>query len=310
MDERRAELRGVSPRRFAMRSSKGFLKCVGLVAGLGAGLGAVAQSGAVPDTAAARANEMQSRYMTPVKAEMTTKLDTKTATVGQTLAMKTDAPATLADGTVIPEGTKLTGRVVGVRAKTEETPGGSMVVVIFDKAELKDGKTIPVRVMLKTVGGLNTTKGLGGDRPGVGPGLIGDDPTMGGVAGPQSQPGMGGGGMGGGSTGGRNGGGIPSGGTTTGGVGPTGMPNGYPGTPTRRNGQQSTTMSAPSDGGNEVRMTAQGGETIGNAPKPTGLTGVMLSTNPQSEISGALIGNGVNVTLNSGTPITVGIILR
>jgi hypothetical protein len=303
-----------------MRSSRGFLKFVGLVAGLvaglGAGLGAVAQSGAVPDTAAARANEMQSRYMTPVKAEMATKLDTKTATVGQMLAIKTDAPATLADGTVIPEGTKLTGRVVGVRAKTEETPGGSMVVVIFDKAELKDGKTIPVRVMLKTVGGLNTIKGVGGDRPGMGPGLMGDDPTMGGVAGPQSQPGIGGGntgGMGGGSTSGRNGGGTsggPIGGTTTGGVGPTGMPNGYPGTPTRRNGQQTTTMSAPSDGGNEVRMTAQGGETIGNAPKPTGLTGVMLSTNPQSEISGALIGNGVNVTLNSGTPITVGIILR
>ena len=57
-------------------------------------------------------------------------------------------------------------------------------------------------------------------------------------------------------------------------------------------------------------MTAQGGETVGNAPKPTGLQGVMLSTNPQSEMSGALIGNGVNVRLDSGTPITVGVILR
>src|SRR5215469_10173445 len=99
-----------------MRGSKVFLMSIGLVVGLSGSvlLGAAAQSSAVPDTAKARANEMQARYMTPVKAEMATKLDTKTATVGQALMMKTDAAATLADGTEIPEGTKLTGRVVGV----------------------------------------------------------------------------------------------------------------------------------------------------------------------------------------------------
>jgi hypothetical protein len=254
--------------------------------------------------------------MTSIKAEVTTRLDTKSAAVGQALSLKTDAPATLADGTVIPEGTKLTGHVVGVRAKTDDTPGGSMVVVIFDNAEMKGGKVVPVRVMLKTVGGLNTTKGLGGDRPGMGPGGINNDPSMmGGIGGADQQgPGVGGGntgGIGGGNTGGRNGGGSaggPVGGTTTGGVGYPGTSNGpYP---TRRNGQTTTTMSAPSDGSNDVRMTAQGGETIGNAPKPTGLTGVMLSTNPQSDVSGALIGYGVNVRLENGTPITVGVILR
>src|SRR6516164_3803795 len=137
-----------------MRGSRDFLKCIGLVVSLGAGL-AAAQSNSVPDTAKARSNEMQARYMTSIKAEVTTRLDTKSAAVGQALSLKTDAPATLADGTVIPEGTKLTGHVVGVRAKTDDTPGGSMVVVIFDNAEMKGGKVVPVRVMLKTVVALN-----------------------------------------------------------------------------------------------------------------------------------------------------------
>ena len=89
-------------------------------------------AGWAPSTPQSRANELQSRYMTAVQAELTSKLDTKTAVAGMVLTARTGAAVTLADGTEIPAGTKLMGRVVAVRAKTDEN-AQAMVTVTFDR---------------------------------------------------------------------------------------------------------------------------------------------------------------------------------
>ena len=256
-----------------------------------AALNLAAQSSSA--TAAARANELQSRYMTAVKTELTSKLDTKTAVAGQPLTLKTEAAVTLADGTVIPEGTKLVGRVLGVRAKTDEQ-AGSMVVVTFDKAELKDGKTIAVRSMIRAVSGIKPAAPTNGGTT-AGPVMPNNDPVMGGVAGADTQTGSSGRGRGTIGGGGVNG----AGGSTTGGIG--GIPRGA--APTLGSG-------AAANAGDTVQMTAPGGETVSNAPRPTGLPGVLLSTNPSTDVSGTLMGSGQNIRLDNGTQITLGVILR
>lgn len=249
-----------------------------------------AQSAAGTGTATARANELQSRYMTAVKTQLTSKLDTKNAVAGQPLTLKTAAAVTLADGTVIPEGTKLVGRVIGVRAKTDEQ--AAMVVVTFDKAELKDGKTIAVRSMIRAVSGLKPAAPTSGGMM-AGPGLQSYDPGLGGVAGADTQTGSSGKGHIGG--GGVNG----AGGTATGGIG---------GTP--RGTAPTLGSIAAANAGDTVQMTAPGGETVSNAPRPTGLPGVLLLTNPSTDVSGTLLGAGQNIRLDSGTQITLGVILR
>ncbi len=115
------------------------------------GLSAIAQGGA-SSTPQSRANELQSRYMTTVRADLTSKLDTKNAVVGLVLTARTEAAVTLADGTEIPAGTKLMGRVVAVRAKTDEN-AEAMATVTFDEAEMKDGKMIPVRTLIRGMSG-------------------------------------------------------------------------------------------------------------------------------------------------------------
>jgi hypothetical protein len=254
-----------------------------------AALNLAAQSSSA--TAAARANELQSRYMTAVKTELTSKLDTKTAVAGQPLTLKTEAAVTLADGTVIPEGTKLVGRVIGVRAKTDEQ-AGSMVVVTFDKAELKDGKTIAVRSMIRAVSGLKPAAPTSGDVM-TGPVMRNNDPVMGGVATADTENGS--------SGSRRNGGGAVNGagGTATGSMG---------GTP--RGAAPTLGSVAGANTGDTVQMTAPGGETVSNAPRPTGLPGVLLSTNPSTDVSGTLMGSGQNIRLDNGTQITLGVILR
>ncbi|HEX8811035.1 MAG TPA: hypothetical protein VF742_03495, partial [Terracidiphilus sp.] len=47
--------------------------------------------------------------LAPVTAELTTKLDSKTAKAGDSVVLKTTEKATMADGTVIPKGSKIMG---------------------------------------------------------------------------------------------------------------------------------------------------------------------------------------------------------
>jgi hypothetical protein len=77
-------------------------------------------------------------------AKFTTSLNTKTAKVGDTVEAKTEKPAKLADGTIIPKSTKLLGRVAVVQSK-QDGNGKSTVAIAFDKLEMKGGVSLPIK---------------------------------------------------------------------------------------------------------------------------------------------------------------------
>jgi hypothetical protein len=258
------------------------------------GLNAGAQGGA--STPQSRANELQSRYMTAVRAELTSKLDTKNAVAGMVLTARTGAAVTLADGTEIPAGTKLMGRVLAVRAKTDENAEAA-VTVTFDQAVMKDGKMIPVRTLIRGMSGsaappVNAGPISGGRNSG--PIAATGTDSMGGLdSGPPmaGTHGSGGGGIGGGGMGG---------GGSTGGTTRSGRT-----TPTQPTGSiPDVAATSP------VTSTAEGGETVRVTPKPTGVPGVLLYASPTSDASGTLIGREINVHLESGVQLTLGMILR
>jgi hypothetical protein len=56
--------------------------------------------------------------------------------------------------------------------------------------------------------------------------------------------------------------------------------------------------------------TAEGGETVRVTPKPTGVPGLLLYSNPASDVSGTLMEYDKNIHLESGVLMTLGVISR
>ena len=87
-----------------------------------------------------------------VSAELAKGIDTKKAKVGDEVEVKTTSTAKLPDGTELPKGTKLTGKVTDVKAKSKEDKSAHLAFSI-DHAVLKDGKQVPVAVIMMSVTG-------------------------------------------------------------------------------------------------------------------------------------------------------------
>ncbi|MGB9031804.1 MAG: hypothetical protein WCC27_16905, partial [Acidobacteriaceae bacterium] len=68
-------------------------------------------------------------------------LDSKSAATGQVVTAKLDGTVTTADGTKLPKGTELIGKVGDVK----NAKGAASVSLVFTSAKLKDGKEIPVK---------------------------------------------------------------------------------------------------------------------------------------------------------------------
>lgn len=68
----------------------------------------------------------------PLSAEVTSKLDTKNATVGEAVAAKTIAETTLENGTTVPRGAILRGKVTAVQSKSSGG-GTASVMITFDQ---------------------------------------------------------------------------------------------------------------------------------------------------------------------------------
>lgn len=105
--------------------------------------GAATQTQAMADGAGAAASSH-------VSAELTSKLDSKNAHVGDAVAAKTTASATLTDGTKLPKGTKLVGQVTEVHAKSAEDKTAH-VAFSLDHAVLRDGRTVPVHATVRSL---------------------------------------------------------------------------------------------------------------------------------------------------------------
>jgi hypothetical protein len=87
--------------------------------------------------------------MSPVKGELLSKLDTKTAKTGDSVVVQTKSSAKTADGTEIPKGSKLVGRVLAVHPSA--AGDNSQVVLQFDHLELKGGQNMPVHTQIQSI---------------------------------------------------------------------------------------------------------------------------------------------------------------
>jgi hypothetical protein len=100
--------------------------------------------------------------MSPVKGELVSTLDSKTAKTGDSVVVQTETAVKTADGTEIPKGSKLVGHVLG--AKPSGTGENSQVVLQFDHFELKGGQNLPVHSQIQSIapaGGAAATSGSG-----------------------------------------------------------------------------------------------------------------------------------------------------
>jgi hypothetical protein len=86
--------------------------------------------------------------MRPVDGELVNKLDSKTAKTGDDVVVQTESSVKTADGTEIPKGSKVVGHVVAVHPSAGQN---SQVVLQFDRAELKDGKSMPIHSEIASV---------------------------------------------------------------------------------------------------------------------------------------------------------------
>ena len=96
------------------------------------------------------ATEEASAAMSPVSGQLVNKLDSKTANVGDSIVVQTQAAVKTSDGTEIPKGSKLVGKVTDVQHST----GGdnSQLAVAFDHVELKGGQSLPVHSQIQAIG--------------------------------------------------------------------------------------------------------------------------------------------------------------
>jgi hypothetical protein len=122
-----------------------------------------------PANGPATSPEISAVQMSPVNGELVSKLDSKTAKTGDSVVVQTKASVKTADGTEIPKGSKLVGRIIGVQ------PSGagenSQVALQFDHIELKGGQNVAVRSQIQSIapqGGAASTSGTpaaGGSNP-------------------------------------------------------------------------------------------------------------------------------------------------
>jgi hypothetical protein len=255
---------------------------------------------------------------TDVSAQLSKKIDSKDAKVGDEVVAKTTSDARLADGTKLPKGSRLVGHVTEVEAKSHDNHD-SHLAFAFDHAVMKDGRDIPIHAMMRSISAPASTASAGGS----------DDLFAGG--------GMQGGG------GGARGGAIGGGGGPVGGAG---LANSAP---VRGVSAASTPVTTAATGGlnneaSSVDGSAAGslgttgniganGTALNNAAsinggavagpiRPVGnLSGVTFATvtaaggastsgaNASAEASTTtlLTGHGRNVSLDSGSQMTLGV---
>ena len=279
------------------------------------------------------------RYLTAVQAEPVSKVDTKNAAAGQGITLQVTADATLANGTHLPKGTRLTGRILRAQAWQQQGPAAVLSISI-DRAVLKDGSSVPIRCVIRTLSHPDgpTANGMDASQPGSRRGRASTSgaPALGPIGGqangniPLGNPTPMGGGVGT-DTGGMGGiGGIGSGADSSG----NGSVYGGPNSNNPRNAPTTGGMGRPAGdagiggsgttGGDRTRAAlgtstpvaltdpelpvTAAGETIHDAPRRTGMPGVMLSGASVAGNSGTLSAYEHNITLDSATQLTLGII--
>jgi hypothetical protein len=109
-----------------------------------------AQPQAQPAQPTAPTSAVASVQLSPVNGELVDKLDTRTAKTGDSVVIKTKSNVKTADGTDIPKGSKLIGRVVQVKP-SGDAKDNSQVALQFDRAELKGGQSLPIHSEIQSI---------------------------------------------------------------------------------------------------------------------------------------------------------------
>lgn len=228
----------------------------------------------VPSTA--NTPEVSNADFRPVTGELVSKLDTKNAKSGDEVVVKTTEKATIANGLVIPKGSKITGHITDVQAHDATNPNSKMAIQ-FDQAQLKDGQTMPIKSVLQSVDPASGSDAAQGSSP-FGSGSAPSAPT--------SAP----------STG--------AAGTSGGGASASSPSMPTQGSAAPSNSGSSATVGGPASG---TVVAHQGNIDI----KTTGIPGVLIAANsngqPFANASGALLGAKQNVHLDGGTRFTLAI---
>lgn len=100
------------------------------------------------------AGKIEAQRMVPANAELLQTLNTKELHDGSTFKVKLSQTAKLDDGTKLPSGTVLVGRVAADDMKLD---GASKLAIRLTQAQLKDGKVIPVKATIVGVAAPATT---------------------------------------------------------------------------------------------------------------------------------------------------------
>jgi hypothetical protein len=101
-----------------------------------------------------------------VSGELVNRLDSKSAKQGDSVVVKTDENLTISPGTEIPKGSKLVGRVTNVQPRGEGKEN-SQIAIQFDRAELKDGQTLPIESVIQSVAPSATDQTMSSNISGV-----------------------------------------------------------------------------------------------------------------------------------------------
>ena len=219
---------------------------------------------------------------TRISAELTRKIDAKVAKVGDEVAGRLTADATLADGSMLPKGSRLLGFVAEVRAESNAEKS-SHLAITFNRAIAQSGHEISLHATLRSMAAPAPMAGLGAP------------PDMASLGSEQ----RGGPALSGASAGRGHGAQGASGasGSAAGGVGAGVTQDELAGRPTKIDDPR-------------VESAAATGDYVHDALRPhrypvANIPGVILTSQVTASVSGALDAFGQNIRLESGTSMTM-----
>lgn len=228
--------------------------------------------------------------MSWVTCELDGKLDSKTAKVGDRVVVKTTDKVQTSDGTVIPRGARLVGRVTDAQAYDEQL-GPARIAIAFDHAELKNGQSIAVYTLIRGMAPsanamtVPQTYDEGGMGMPVPIGTMGSGVRLGGPGTGSSAPGY--------ATGQMDR------------VSDAGIAEGNREDAIRASAPGST-VSTATPGGLNAATGAHGVIAARAVPHPTKIPGVLLAGNSTS--SGVILAPRQNIRIDNGAQIQLGVV--
>jgi hypothetical protein len=133
-----------------MRGIAGGRQMIGWVLSLLMVFTVAAMGQAAPGAAGGTAQPLQNAHLVGVRAQLNKSLNAKKAKVGDVVVANPEAKVHLADGVDLKTNSELIGHVDTVKPSVDG--GNSAISVTFDKAQLKDGRLIPIKATILWIG--------------------------------------------------------------------------------------------------------------------------------------------------------------